>query len=172
MASVSIGEYCTISDDVDFGENVVVHGHANLYGCRIGDGSRIGTFVEIQRGATIGKRVRVQSHTFICSDIDIEDDVFVGHNVTFINDRYPSVAGAINKSWRSEGSRVRRLASIGSGAVIMCGIVIGEGAVVGAGTVVTRDVPPYAVVVGVPEKLVRFLSESERRARKCGLEVE
>lgn len=157
-----IGQFCTISEDVEFGENVVIHGHANLYGCKIGDGCRVGTFVEIQRDVTLGKRVRIQSHTFICSDVVIEDDVFIGHNVNFINDRYPTTQTAATKTWRKEGSRVCRGASIGSGAVVLCGIKIGEGAVVGAGSVVTHDVPPHTVFVGVPARLLKKLGTEER----------
>ncbi len=161
---VKIGKYCTVSDDVEFGRGVVVHGHANLYGCRIGDEVRIGQFVEIQRDAIIGKRVRVQSHTFICSHVTIEDDVFIGHNVSFINDRYPSVHGAAGGTWKAEGIVVRAGAAIGSGATILCGVEIGKGAVIGAGAVVTGDVPPYAVIMGVPGKIQRFLSEEEKKA--------
>ncbi len=157
-----IGQFCTISEDVEFGENVVIHGHTNLYGCKIGDGCRVGTFVEIQRDVTLGKRVRIQSHTFICSDVVIEDDVFIGHNVNFINDRYPTTQKAATKTWRKESSRVCRGASIGSGTVVLCGIKIGEGAVVGAGSVVTHDVPPHTVFVGVPARLLKKLGTEER----------
>ena len=160
--SARIGEYCTISDDVEFGDNVVVHGHANLYGCVIGEESRIGTFVEIQCDVAIGKRVRVQSHTFICSDVTIEDDVFIGHNVNFINDRYPTVPKAGDGTWTSESCRVKRGASVGTGATIMCGVEIGEGAVVGAGSLVTKDVPPHAVVTGVPSRIIRMLPPDEQ----------
>jgi acetyltransferase-like isoleucine patch superfamily enzyme len=158
----SVGEYCTIADDVQFGTGVVVHGHANLYGCRIGDDSRVGTFVEIQSNATIGKRVRIQSHTFICSEVVIEDDVFIGHNVNFINDRYPTAPRAASKKWNCEGTHVGRGASIGTGAIILCGISIGEGAVIGAGSVVTRDVKPHTVVAGNPVKVLRLLPPDEQ----------
>ncbi|MEA2063364.1 MAG: acyltransferase [Gemmatimonadota bacterium] len=156
------GPYCTIAGDVEFGRDVVVHGYANLYGCRIGDESRIGPFVEIQCDAVVGRRVRVQSHTFICSFVTIEDDVFVGHNVNFINDRYPTAPKASGNIWTPERTTVRRGASIGTGAVIQCGIEIGEGAVVGAGSVVTRDVPPHSVVAGVPARALRELSPDEQ----------
>jgi acetyltransferase-like isoleucine patch superfamily enzyme len=162
MSSVAIGKYCTIAEDVQFGENVVVWGHANLYGCTIGDGCRIGTFVEIQSEVVLGKRVRVQSHSFIGSAVVIEDDVFIGHNVNFINDRHPSIAKTLAGTWRKEGIRVCRGASIGTGAVIMAGVTVGEGAVVGAGSVVIHDVPAYAVMVGVPAKLLRILVVDER----------
>lgn len=153
---VKIGEYCTISSDVVFGDDVIVHGHANLYGCRIGEGVRIGTFVEIQENVVIGDRVRVQSHTFICSGTIIESDVFIGHNVSFINDRHPTVLGANNSVWKLEPVTVRQRASIGSGAVILCGVEIGEEAQVGAGSVVTKNVPPRTVVVGVQAKQLRI----------------
>ena len=159
--SAKIGKYCTISDDVVFGDDVTIHGHANLYGCSIGDGSRIGTFVEIQRDVVIGKRARIQSHTFICSKVTIEDDVFVGHNVSFINDRYPTSPKAADGSWKCESTLIRRGASIGSGAVILCGIDIGEGAMVGAGSVVTKNVSPFSIVTGVPARILRKLSTDE-----------
>jgi UDP-2-acetamido-3-amino-2,3-dideoxy-glucuronate N-acetyltransferase len=158
--SPKVGSFSSI-DDVDFGDGVIVHGHANLYGCRIGDGCRIGAFVEIQRGAVLGRRVRVQSHTFICSGVTIDDDVFVGHNVSFVNDRYPTVPKAAAARWTLEGVKVGRGASIGTGAVILCGVTIGEGAVVGAGAVVTSDVAAHTVVVGVPAKLLRVIPQDQ-----------
>jgi acetyltransferase-like isoleucine patch superfamily enzyme len=157
-----IGKYCTIADDVVFGDDVVVHGHANLYGCRIGDQTRIGTFVEIQAFVDIGKRVRIQSHTFVCSHVVMEDDVFVGHNVNFINDRYPTAQKAADKEWKNEPIRVCKGSSIGTGAIILCGTTIGEGAVIAAGSVITRDVEPHTVVAGNPAKLLRTLSSDER----------
>ncbi len=160
--NVVIGKYCTITDDVEFGEGVIVYGHANLYGCHIGDGSRIGTFVEIQSNARIGKGVRIQSHTFICADVVIEDDVFVGHNVNFINDRYPTAPKAFGKKWRCEGIHVCKGASIGTGAIILCGVTIGEGAVIGAGSVVTRNVDSHTVVAGNPARVLRVLSPDEK----------
>ncbi len=150
-----------ISNDVRLGEGVVVHHPelVNLYGCSVGTESRIGTFVEIQRGATIGERCKISSHSFICEGVCIEDGVFVGHGVVFINDAYP---GAVNSSgqlqtdddWSVVPTRVKRQASIGSNATILCGITIGENALVGAGAVVTRDVPDYAIVAGVPAKVI------------------
>jgi UDP-2-acetamido-3-amino-2,3-dideoxy-glucuronate N-acetyltransferase len=147
-------------DDVQFGENVVVYSFSNLYGCSIGDGTRIGTFVEIQRGASIGARCKIQSHTFICDGVTIEDEVFVGHGVMFINDKYPrattdggTLQGATD--WDVQATRVRRGASLGSGAVILGGVTIGEGALVGAGAVVRRNVGGGTTVAGVPARLVR-----------------
>ena len=149
-------EFCRIAPDVRLGRDVRIYSFVNLYGCAIGDESRIGTFVEIQRDAVIGRRVRVQSHTFICSGVRIEDDVFIGHNVTFINDRHPSAEGARTGRWTLEPTLVKRGASIGSGAVILCGVTIGEAARIGAGAVVTHDVPAFGEVAGVPARaLVR-----------------
>jgi UDP-2-acetamido-3-amino-2,3-dideoxy-glucuronate N-acetyltransferase len=135
-------------DDVQFGEGVVVYSFTNLYGCMIGANSRIGTFVEIQRGAVVGANCKIQSHTFICDGVEIGDDVFVGHGVMFINDRRPKVDGG----WELERTRVANRASLGSGAVIMGGVTIGAGALVGAGAVVTRDVPAGATVAGTPAR--------------------
>ena len=135
-------------DDVQFGEGVVVYSFTNLYGCMIGANSRIGTFVEIQRGAVVGANCKIQSHTFICDGVEIGDDVFVGHGVMFINDRRPKVNG----EWELERTRVANRASLGSGAVIMGGVTIGAGALVGAGAVVTRDVPAGATVAGTPAR--------------------
>jgi acetyltransferase-like isoleucine patch superfamily enzyme len=146
-------------DGVAFGERVVVHSFANLYGCRIGDDSRIGTFVEIQREASVGARCKISSHTFVCSGVEIEDEVFVGHGVVFINDKTPratTAAGALQAEddWTLLRTRVGRGASIGSGAVVLGGLRIGAGALVGAGAVVTRDVAAGAVVVGNPARPV------------------
>jgi acetyltransferase-like isoleucine patch superfamily enzyme len=148
-----------VADDVVLGRAVVIRHRelVNLYGCRIGDETRIGAFVEIQKGAVVGARCKISSHTFICSGVTIEDDVFVGHGVVFINDRYPraTLDGRLQAEgdWTLVPTLVRAGASIGSGAVVMCGIRIGAGAMVGAGAVVTRDVPDGAVVVGVPSRV-------------------
>jgi UDP-2-acetamido-3-amino-2,3-dideoxy-glucuronate N-acetyltransferase len=147
-------------DDVRFGDNVTVHSFTNLYGCAIGDETRIGPFVEIQRGVSIGARCKIQSHTFICDGVTIEDEVFVGHGVMFINDKYPRATtdgGSLQSAsdWDLEVTRVRRGASIGSGAVILGGVTIGEDALVGAGAVVRRDVGGGATVAGVPARLIR-----------------
>jgi UDP-2-acetamido-3-amino-2,3-dideoxy-glucuronate N-acetyltransferase len=148
-----------IAPTVRLGHSVVIHHPdlVNLYGCEVGDETKIGAFVEIQKNATIGARCKISSHTFICEGVDIEDEVFVGHGVMFINDPYPRATneGALQTQadWKVVPTRVRRGASIGSGAVIMCGVTIGERALVGAGAVVTHDVPADAVVAGVPARL-------------------
>jgi UDP-2-acetamido-3-amino-2,3-dideoxy-glucuronate N-acetyltransferase len=144
-------------DDVEFGAGVVVHSFTNLYGCSIGDGTRIGTFVEVQRGARIGAQCKIQSHTFVCDGVTIEDEVFVGHGVVFINDKRPRATredGALQgeEDWVLLPTVVERGASIGSGAVVLGGIRIGRGAIVGAGAVVTKDVAPGATVRGVPAR--------------------
>ena len=143
--------------DVTFGEDVIVGPFTNLYGCTIGDGSRIGPFVEIQRGARIGARCKVESHTFVCEGVTLEDEVFVGHGVMFINDKYPRATtadGSVQAAddWQLAETVVERGASLGSGAVILGGIRIGARAIIGAGAVVTRDVPPDATVVGSPAR--------------------
>lgn len=147
-------------DDVAFGEDVVVSPFVNLYGCTIGDGSRIGPFVEIQRGAEIGKSCKVSSHSFVCTGVVIDDEVFIGHGVVFVNDKYPRATtkrGALQtrEDWIVLETRVRRRASIGSGAVILGGVEIGEEAIVGAGAVVTKDVAPGATVAGMPARLLQ-----------------
>jgi acetyltransferase-like isoleucine patch superfamily enzyme len=146
--------------DVQFGEGVIVHAFTNLYGCSIGDDSRVGTFVEIQRGARIGARCKIQSHAFVCEGVEMGDEVFVGHGVMFINDRHPRATrpdGALptSEDWTLEQTTVASGASIGSNATVMCGVTIGEGAVIGAGAVVTHDVPAGAVVAGVPARPLR-----------------
>ena len=152
-----------IADSVRLGEGVVIHHPAlvNLYGCTVGDDTKIGAFVEIQNGAVIGSRCKISSHTFVCEGVTVEDEVFVGHGVMFINDRLPRATtnGALQTEadWSVVATRVRRGASIGSGAVILCGVTIGERAMVGAGAVVTHDVPADAVVAGVPARVQRRL---------------
>jgi UDP-2-acetamido-3-amino-2,3-dideoxy-glucuronate N-acetyltransferase len=143
--------------DVEFGEGVVVFSFTNLYGCRIGDETRVGTFVEIQRGAVIGARCKIQSHSFICDGVEIGDDVFVGHGAVFVNDKFPRATNesgelALESDWELLPVRVASGASIGSGALVLGGVQIGEGALVGAGAVVTRDVAPGATVAGVPAR--------------------
>lgn len=143
-----------IADDVVLGRDVRLNAFVNLYGCAIGDECMIGTFVEIQRDVTIGPRCRIQSHTFVCSGVTIEADVFVGHGVMFINDRHPSVAATRANTWKLERTLVRAGASIGSGALIMGGVTIGAGATVGAGAVVLHDVAPGEIVAGVPARVL------------------
>ncbi len=156
------GSYQRIAPDVKLGQRVKIFAFTNLYGCEIGDDVKIGTFVEIQKGARIGNRCKISSHTFICEGVTIEDDVFVGHNVSFINDRYPRATAngqlQTEQDWTLENTLVRRGASIGTSATILCGVVIGENAVVGAGSVVTHDVPPGAIVAGNPAHVLRYAS--------------
>jgi UDP-2-acetamido-3-amino-2,3-dideoxy-glucuronate N-acetyltransferase len=149
-----------IAPDVKLGRDVKIYSFVNLYGCEIGDESKIGAFVEIQKGVRIGRRVKVSSHTFICEGVTIEDEVFVGHGVMFINDKYPRAANAdgalqTEADWSVTPTLVKCGASIGSNATILCGVTIGERAIVGAGSVVTRDVPSDTIVAGVPAKLMR-----------------
>ena len=154
------GPTLRIAPDVVLGRDVRLYAFVNLYGCEIGDESRIGTFVEIQKGARIGRRVKISSHTFICEGVTIEDEVFIGHGVMFINDLYPratNASGALQSAtdWQCIPTLVRRGASIGSNATILCGVTIGEGAIVGAGAVVTHDVPPAPIVAGNPARVIR-----------------
>lgn len=155
--------YQRIADDVRLGRDVKIFAFVNLYGCSIGDESKIGTFVEIQKNASVGARCKISSHTFICEGVTIEDDCFIGHQVCFINDRFPRATAQggglqTEQDWQVVPTRVCRGASIGSGAVILCGVTIGERALIGAGAVVTHDVQPYEVVAGVPARNIRFLS--------------
>jgi acetyltransferase-like isoleucine patch superfamily enzyme len=150
-----------ISDTVRLGENVrIPHPElVNLYGCTVGDDTKIGTFVEIQKGATVGARCKISSHTFICEGVVIEDEVFIGHGVMFTNDRYPRATTAggslqTEADWKVEPTRVRRGASIGSNATVISGLTIGAGAIVGAGAVVTKDVADHAIVAGVPARVI------------------
>lgn len=154
-----------IAPDVKLGTGVRIFGFVNLYGCEIGDESKIGTFVEVQKGARIGRRCKVSSHTFICEGVTLEDEVFVGHNVTFTNDRFPRATnpdGSLqtDADWKCEPTVVKRGASIGSGTTLLCGLTVGEGAIIGAGSVVTRDVPPGAIVAGNPARILRQTSSS------------
>jgi UDP-2-acetamido-3-amino-2,3-dideoxy-glucuronate N-acetyltransferase len=157
---LTVGEFCHVAPDVELGRDVKIYAFVNLYGCRVGDETRIGTFVEIQKGATVGARCKISSHTFICEGVTLEDEVFVGHGVMFTNDRLPRATRPdgtpqTEEDWRLEHTVVRRGASIGSNATILCGLEIGERAVVGAGAVVTRSVPPGAVVAGNPARVIR-----------------
>jgi len=156
--------YQRIAPDVKVGERVKIYAFTNLYGCEIGDDTKIGTFVEIQKGARVGKRCKISSHTFICEGVAIEDEVFIGHGVIFINDRYPRATtedGVLQTEadWNCVPTLVKRGASIGSGATILCGVTVGARAVVGAGSVVTKDVPDGAVVAGNPARVLRPAAE-------------
>lgn len=153
------GQFCIIAPDVKLGENVAIYSFVNLYGCEIGDGSKIGAFVEIQKNARVGKNCKISSHTFVCEGVTIEDGVFVGHNVSFINDKFPRAVnedGSLQTEadWTLQYTTVKRGASIGTGATILGGITIGERAIVGAGAVVTRDVPDGATVAGNPARIM------------------
>ena len=162
-----------ISADVILGKDIILNAFVNLYGCQIGDNTKIGTFVEIQKGAKIGKNCKISSHTFICEGVTIEDNVFVGHNVTFINDTYPRATAESGKlqteeDWTVEPILVKRGASIGSSATILSNVTIGENAIIGAGSVVTRDVPPNAIVAGNPAKIIRSIKEKGQRLKAKG----
>ncbi len=150
-----------INKDVQLGEGVVIHHPdlVNLYGCKVGAGSKIGTYVEIQKGASIGAKCKISSHSFICEGVDIEDGVFIGHGVMFINDTYPKAVGEDGElqteaDWQLIRTQVKTRASIGSNATILCGITIGESALIGAGAVVTKNVPDYAIVAGIPAQVI------------------
>jgi len=156
-----------IIKDVKLGRNVKIFDFVNLYGCEIGDNTKIGTFVEIQKNAKIGRNCKISTHTFICEGVTIEDNVFIGHNVTFINDKYPRATNPdgsmqTEADWKVIPTLVKKGASIGSSATILCGITIGENAIVGAGSVVTKDVPDNAVVAGVPAKIIKILNKEIR----------
>ena len=149
-----------IASSVILGENVSLQDFINLYGCRIGDNTKIGPFVEIQKNVTVGRNCKIQSHSFLCEGVSIEDEAFIGHGVMFINDRYPrsaTASGALQTEadWKVVPTVIKKGASIGSNATILCGITVGEGAIVGAGSVVTKDVPPRTIVAGNPAKVIR-----------------
>ena len=155
-------DHSLIAPDVKLGENVKIYAFTNLYGCEVGDDSKIGTFVEVQKGAKIGKHCKVSSHTFICEGVTIGDEVFIGHGVTFTNDRFPRAtnedgSAQIDDDWEVVETLVENRASIGSGATLLCGITIGESSLVGAGSVVTKDVPPRTIVAGNPARIVKKL---------------
>ena len=162
-------DFKSIAPDVKLGENVKIHNFVNLYGCEIGDNSKIGVFVEIQKNAKVGKHCKISSHTFICEGVKIEDNVFVGHSVVFINDTYPRATNSngglqTKEDWKVESTLVKNGASIGSNCTILGNVTIGENAIVGAGSVVTRDVPPNTIVAGNPARIFRtteFLSQTD-----------
>ena len=156
----------SIANDVKLGEGVKIYNFVNLYGCEIGSETKIGTFVEIQKGVKIGSRCKISSHTFICEGVTIEDEVFVGHNVTFINDLYPRATAPGGKlqteeDWKCIPTLIKKGASIGSSATILCGVTIGERAIIGMGSVVTKNVPPDTIVAGNPAKIIRKVDEGE-----------
>src|SRR6516225_9783595 len=160
----SDSNFLSITDDVELGENVKLSKFINLYGCTIGDNTKLGTFVEIQKNATVGKNCKISSHTFICEGVDIDDDVFIGHGVMFINDSYPRATAngqlQTEADWRVERTRICKGASIGTGSTILANVTIGENALIGAGSVITKDVAANAIVAGNPGRLFRFIEES------------
>lgn len=166
---VPAGEHVCIAPDVRLGTNVKLSKFINLYGCEIGDNTKIGAFVEIQKNARVGKNCKVSSHTFICEGVDVEDGVFIGHSVTFINDSYPRAVKSdgelqTEQDWVVERTVVRKGASIGSGTTILSNVEIGENAIVGAGSVVTKNVPANAIVAGNPARVFRYITEEQRIA--------
>ena len=165
-----MNEYCCIAPDVTLGRDVKLSKFINLYGCEIGDNTKIGAFVEIQKNAKVGKNCKISSHTFICEGVIIEDDTFIGHGVTFINDAYPRATtpdGRLQteQDWKVERTIVKKGASIGSGTTILSNVVIGNEAIVGAGSVVTRDVPTNAIVAGNPARVLRYITAETKVAR-------
>ena len=165
--------YLCIANDVRLGNNVKLAKFINLYGCTIGDNTKIGTFVEIQKNAAVGKNCKISSHTFICEGVTIEDDVFVGHNVTFINDTYPRATTQDGKlqteaDWTVETTVVKKGVSIGSGCTILANVTIGENAILGAGSVITKDVPPNTIVAGNPAKILRKIEELGKKGNRQG----
>jgi acetyltransferase-like isoleucine patch superfamily enzyme len=163
--SIRTDQYVCVSPDVKLGKDVRLAKFINLYGCEVGDETKIGAFVEVQKGASIGRRCKISSHTFICEGVTIEDQVFIGHSVTFINDSYPRATTSggelqTESDWTVESTLVKKGASIGSGATILSNVVIGERAIVGAGSVVTRDVPPGVIVAGNPARVIRTITEN------------
>jgi acetyltransferase-like isoleucine patch superfamily enzyme len=162
-----VNEFCSIAPDVKLGQGVRLSKFINLYGCEIGDETKIGAFVEIQKNAKVGRRCKISSHTFVCEGVAIEDNVFIGHGVTFINDSYPRATtpeGELQteSDWRVEATVIKRGASIGSGATVLSKVIVGENSIVGAGSVVTRDVPPNVIVAGNPAKILRPVQSKAR----------
>ena len=162
-----MNEFVCIAPTVKLGKDVRLSKFINLYGCEIGDETKIGAFVEIQKNASVGKRCKISSHTFICEGVEIEDNVFIGHSVTFINDTYPrstTESGELQTEahWKVEMTRICKGASVGSGSTILCNVTVGENAIVGAGSVVTKDVPANAIVAGNPAKVLRYITEEKK----------
>ena len=164
-----MNEHLCIAPDVKLGKDVRLSKFINLYGCQVGDETKIGAFVEIQKNAFVGRRCKISSHTFICEGVTIEDNVFIGHGVTFINDTYPRATTGngqlqIEQDWKLECTVVKKGASVGSGSTILANVTIGENAIVGAGSMVTKDVPPNAIVAGNPARLLRYITKETRIA--------
>lgn len=162
-----------IAHDVKLGKNVKLSKFINLYGCSIGDNTKLGAFVEIQKNAAIGKNCKISSHTFICEGVTIEDNVFIGHNVTFINDKYPRSTNSkgelqSEEDWKVDPTLVKKSASIGSGTTVLSNVTIGENAIVGAGSVVTKDVSPNSIVAGNPARVIRMISDEETGRQESG----
>jgi len=162
-----VSEFVCIAPTVKLGKDVKLSKFINLYGCEIGDETKIGAFVEIQKNASVGKRCKISSHTFVCEGVEIEDNVFIGHSVTFINDSYPRATTAAGElqtetDWKVEKTVIKKGASIGSGSTILSNVTVGENAIVGAGSVVTKDVPANAIVAGNPAKVLRFLTQENK----------
>jgi len=162
-----VNEFVCVAPNVKLGKDVKLSKFINLYGCEIGDETKIGAFVEIQKNASVGKRCKISSHTFVCEGVEIQDNVFIGHSVTFINDSYPRATTAsgdlqTEADWKVEKTLIKKGASIGSGSTILSNVTVGENAIVGAGSVITKDVPANAVVAGNPAKVLRFLTEETK----------
>jgi acetyltransferase-like isoleucine patch superfamily enzyme len=164
-----MAEYCCISDDVKLGKDVKLAKFINLYGCTVGDDTKIGAFVEVQKNVTIGSRCKISSHTFVCEGVSIEDDVFIGHGVMFINDPYPRATanGALQTEadWVVEPTIVKKGASIGSNSTILCNVTIGEHSIIGAGSVVTKDVPPNTIAAGNPARVIRAINANDAKSQ-------
>jgi len=163
--------YQCIAPSVKLGKDVKLSKFINLYGCEIGDGTKIGAFVEIQKNSTVGKNCKISSHTFVCEGVSIEDGVFIGHNVAFINDSYPRAVTEDGQmqteaDWKVERTTIKKGASVGSGSTILANVTVGENALVGAGSVVTKDVPPNAIVAGNPAKVLRYINKNDSRNKK------
>jgi acetyltransferase-like isoleucine patch superfamily enzyme len=164
-----MNEFVAIGNNVTLGKNVKLSKFINMYGCTIGDDTKIGAFVEIQKNASVGANCKISSHTFICEGVTIEDAVFIGHSVTFVNDSYPRATAGDGQlqteaDWKVEKTLIKKGASIGSGSTILANLTVGEGAIVGAGSVVTKDVPANAIVAGNPAKLLRYVTDDKRNA--------
>jgi acetyltransferase-like isoleucine patch superfamily enzyme len=169
--SGNANDYQCIAPSVKLGKDVKLSKFINLYGCEIGDGTKIGAFVEIQKNSTVGKNCKISSHTFVCEGVSIEDGVFIGHNVAFINDSYPRAVTEDGQmqteaDWKVERTTIKKGASVGSGSTILANVTVGENALVGAGSVVTKDVPPNAIVAGNPAKILRYINKNDSRNKK------